>query len=94
MSDVYLPTGFTFAVPTGVADTPEAFGNTQAVNFNLGTSGTFQGDGTFVNTSAIVMNGTVFTMGSGVGTARAVTLTGASGRLKQYYTQGATWVER
>ncbi|HYR84700.1 MAG TPA: prepilin-type N-terminal cleavage/methylation domain-containing protein [Terriglobia bacterium] len=94
LDSVTLPSGYTFGLPTGVDDTPEAFGNTQPVSFNLGTTGSFLGDGIFVSGAGIVMNGTVFTIGSGNGSARAVTLTGASGRMKQYYVQGTKWVER
>jgi len=94
LDSVTLPSGYTFGLPTGVDDTPEAFGNTQPVSFNLGTTGSFLGDGIFVSGAGIVMNGTVFTIGSGNGSARAVTLTGASGRMKQYYVQETKWVER
>ena len=94
MADETLPSGYTFGLPTGVSDTPEGYGNTQPVSFNLDTSGTFLGDGTCVNSGGIVINGTVFTIGSGNGSARAVTLTGASGRLKQYWVQGTSWTER
>lgn len=95
LSDERLPAGYTFGLPTGIgSDTPEGYGNSQPVNFNLGTTGTFLGDGTLVNDAGIVMNGTVFTIGSGNGSARAITLTGASGRLKVYAIQGAAWIER
>lgn len=92
LSDVYLPSGFTFGLPSGMPpDTPEAFGNATAVSFNLGTGGTFLGDGTFVDNAGVVLNGTVFTIGAGNVTARAVTLTGATGRILQYSLTGAAW---
>ncbi len=94
MASETLPSGYGFGLPEGVSDTPEGYGNTQPVSFNLDTTGTFLGDGTFVNSAGIVINGTVFTIGSGNGSARAVTLTGASGRLKQYWVQGTSWAER
>ena len=84
LSDAFLPTGYTYGLPTGSPpDTPEHFGNAVAVSFNGATGGTFFGDGTFVDTAAVVFNGTVYTIGSGNTTARAVTLTGATGRVQK-----------
>lgn len=94
LSNVFLPAGFTFAKPTGVADTPDGYGNATPVFFNLSNRGTFLADGIFVNDAGIVTNGTVFTMGAGTGTARAVTLTGASGRNMIYWLEGSVWSER
>jgi Tfp pilus assembly protein FimT len=94
LSDVTLPTGYTFGLASGVGDTPDGYGDDAAVDFNDGASATFLGDGTLVTGGGVVVNGTVFTIGAGNGSARAVTVTGASGRTKQYYLQGAAWVER
>jgi hypothetical protein len=94
ISNVTLPTGYTFGLPTGIGDTPEAYGNTAAVSFNGGTTAQFLGDGTLVTAGGIVVNSTVFTIGSGNRTARALAITGASGRMKQYYVQGTSWVAR
>jgi type II secretory pathway pseudopilin PulG len=94
MSDVFLPTGFRFALPADAVDTPENYGAGAAVYFNAGTSGTFLGDGTFVDASGVILNGTVFTLGSGNNTARAVTLTGASGRTKQYQMVAEEWAAK
>lgn len=95
LADVTLPSGYTFGLPSGVADTPEGYGNGQPVSIGLATNGTFLGDGTFVNAPGIVTNGTVFTIGGGGnGSARAVTVAGASGRVRQYYINGNTWIDR
>lgn len=95
LSDVTLPSGYTFGLPMGVGDTPEGYGNAAAVSIGLGTSGTFLGDGTFVNGPGVITNGSIFTIGSGGnGSARAVTVAGASGRMKQYYIKGTVWVDR
>lgn len=96
MSDVTLPSGYSFTLPTGMADTPDGFNppNTAGVYFNGGTSGTFLGDGTFVDASNVLLNGSVSTINGGNGTARAVTLSGATGRIKQYWVQGTTWSVR
>lgn len=94
LSDVTLPSGYTFGLASGVGDTPDGFGDAGAVYFNNGASGTFLGDGTFVDTSNVLLNGSVFTIGGGNGTARAVTLAGSTGRVKQYWLQGTSWVMR
>jgi len=94
MSDVTLPTGFVFGLPSGPPDTPDGYGNATPVFFNAEATGSFLGDGTFVSDAGLLVNGTVFTIGGNNGTARAITLSGASGRLRQYYLQGNTWILR
>jgi type II secretory pathway pseudopilin PulG len=94
LADVTLPSGYTFGLPSGVGDTPDGFGNDDGVDFGTDTGGTFQGDGSFVSGAGIVLSGTVFTIGTGNGSARAVTITGATGRTKQYFIQGTSWIER
>ncbi|HYR41608.1 MAG TPA: type II secretion system protein [Terriglobia bacterium] len=95
MSDVTLPVGYSFALPTSFSnDTPEGFGNSSAVYFNAGTSGLFLADGTFVSAVNVLTSGTVFTKGAGNQTARAVTLTAATGRVKTYWIVGANWALR
>ena len=102
MSDVTLPTGYTFAYPSGVVDTPDQFlaGSSlylsigtvgTAVFIGAGTTGTFIGDGTFVDGSNVLLNGSVFTKGSTTGSSRAITLSGSSGRVKQYWPQSSAW---
>jgi Tfp pilus assembly protein FimT len=93
LSDVVLPSGFTYAIPDDTIDTPEGYGSAAPVFFNLETSGTFLADGVFVNSVNIVTNGTVFTMGGSAESARAATLTGASGRTRIYRFDGAAWTE-
>ena len=94
-SDVTLPPGYSFALPAGFStDTPEGFGNTDPVYFNGGTSGLFLADGTFVSAVNVLINGTVFTKGSGNQTSRAVTLTASTGRVKTYWIVGSAWALR
>jgi hypothetical protein len=81
-------------LPTVGGDTPEGYGFDEPVTFGGEAGGTFLGDGIFTNSAGVVVNGTVFTIGPGNGTARAVTLNGASARTKQYYLRGTAWVER
>lgn len=94
VSDVLLPSGFTFAIPMGAADTPDGYGNGAPVFFSGDAGGAFLPDGVFVNATNIVLNGSVFTMGAGPSTARAVTLNGASGRTNIYRLEGTSWVAR
>jgi Tfp pilus assembly protein FimT len=106
LSDGTLPSGYTFAFPAGVTDTPDGYlaGSSLYISagtggvaafLGAGTNGTFIGDGTFVDNTNVLLNGSVFTMGSDTGSARAVTLTGSTGKVKEYWVQGGTsWVVR
>ncbi|MBI4473248.1 MAG: hypothetical protein HY646_11315 [Acidobacteria bacterium] len=94
VSEVSLPAGFVFNLPGETGDTPENYGNDAAIYFNAQTSGAFLGDGTFVDPDGVILNGTVFTIGSNPGSARAVTLTGASGRTRKYQLVAGEWVAR
>src|SRR5690606_17041534 len=94
MADVTLPAGYEFGLPTGPGDTPDGYGNDNPVELGGETTGTFLADGIFVDTSGTLINGSVFTIGSNNGSARAVTLNGATGRIKQYYLRDNAWVER
>jgi Tfp pilus assembly protein FimT len=94
LSDVRLPSGYTFAMPAGIGDTPDGYGNTAPVYFNGATSGTFLGDGTFVSSSNVLVNGSVFTMGAGTPSARVITLSASTGGVKQYWIKPTTWALR
>ena len=94
MGDLTLPSGYSFQMPGGAPDTPEGFGNSVPVDLGGGTNGTFLSDGTFVDNSNSILNGTVFTMGSDVLTARAATLTGSTGRVKQYSWNNGAWLQQ
>ncbi len=78
-------------IPT-VPDTPDGFGNSLAVNFSGSDAFEFLGDGTAVNASGQLVDGTVFMAISGNPiTARAVTVMGATGEIKGYSYNGSTW---
>jgi prepilin-type N-terminal cleavage/methylation domain-containing protein len=94
MAEVSLPGGFTFGKPSGVGDTPDAYGDALPIYFNMSTNGIFQADGSFVDNTGLPANGSVFTMGNNAGSARALTLAGATGRTKVYWLQGTTWIEK
>jgi prepilin-type N-terminal cleavage/methylation domain-containing protein len=95
IADIVFPLGMVYTVVAGVPDTPDGFGNTQALNFNCPVSGdcslVFQSDGTVLANGTLV-NGTVFLGVPGKAkTARAVTVLGATGRMRSYRCNGAAW---
>jgi prepilin-type N-terminal cleavage/methylation domain-containing protein len=79
---------------TGMPDTPDAFGNATAVNFESVDGGPttgmfFQPDGTFVDSTGNPVNGTVFLgVNNFASSARAITILGSTGRVKSYHTNG------
>jgi hypothetical protein len=95
ISDTFLPGNMVYTVFAGVPDTPDNFGNPQAVNFACGgtlpCSIVFQSDGS-VLANGTAVNGTVF-MGlpGNTKTARAVTVMGPTGRLRGYRYNNVAW---
>jgi Tfp pilus assembly protein FimT len=96
LTDYFLPYGMVYTVFAGVPDTPDAYGNTNALNFNC-TSAlpspctiTFRSDGSVLDSASGPVNGTVFIgqMGQPI-TARAVTIFGATGRIRGYRYNGS-----
>jgi hypothetical protein len=77
------------------------FGNTQPVNFvNASNPGAvvavaqFLSDGSFGAAVGVPVNGTIFTCIPGNSTsARAVTILGATGRVRPYRWDGSAWQE-
>lgn len=82
----------------GVPDTPMAFGNNAAIYFAGQAGGPplmkFTSTGAFVDANNGFVSGTVFLgMNGNPGTARAVTMLGATGRVRQYHWDGTRWLE-
>ena len=82
-----------FMLTPGMVDTPDAFGDNGAIEFEGIVGGPptmmFQSDGTFVDTAGNLVNGTVFLGIPGMPTAaRAVTVLGATGRIRMYRGNG------
>jgi type II secretory pathway pseudopilin PulG len=82
-----------FMLTPGMADTPDAFGKNGAIEFEGIVGGPptmmFQSDGTFVDTAGNLVNGTVFLGIPGMpSAARAVTVLGATGRIRMYRGNG------
>jgi Tfp pilus assembly protein FimT len=94
ISDVTLENNMRFQLSAGVPDTPDGFGNASAIDFGGSPTLTFQSDGTFVDAAGVPLNGTVFfSLPNQPTTARAVTVLGATGRIRGYKWNGIRWVE-
>ena len=85
-----------FMITPGMPDTADGFGNLAPIYFN-GISGgpvgmAFQSDGTFVDGAGNLVNGTVYVGIPGVlVSARAVTILGATGKIRMYKGNGTGW---
>lgn len=87
-----LEQGMTFMVTGGLPDTPDAFGNSRAVDFGGPLTVFFQPDGSLGDATGLPVSGTVFlAVPSRVLTARAVTVLGPTGRVAAYRWDGAAW---
>jgi prepilin-type N-terminal cleavage/methylation domain-containing protein len=90
--------GAQYMVLAGVPDTPMGFGNSAPVYFG-GLSGgppimKFTTNGSFIDGGNTFINGTVFLGITGKNhTARAITILGATGRVREYHWDGTQWQE-
>ena len=84
-----------FMLTAGVPDTPDAYGNAAATDFGGAAISRFNEDGTMSDGAGVPLNGTVF-IGQGAETraARAVTVTGVTGRAQGYAWDGRAWQEK
>lgn len=90
--------GAQFVVFTDLPDTPSGFGNTGPIVFGEIVDGPatmqFLSDGTFADPDGQPLNGSIFVgIPDQPATARAVTILGATGRVRQYHWNGSGWVE-
>ena len=99
LSSVALESGETFSLAAGVPDTPEAYGNLNAVGFGAAQVIMFTTDGTLIDENGNPLNGTVFlSIPNSPQSVRAVAVLGATGRVRGYkWTvdangQGVGWV--
>jgi len=92
LAQMFLESGTRFTTFPGVPDTPDAFGNANPVTFGAANRLRFTPDGQFVDELGIPVNGTVFLGVVGErGTARAVTVFGATARMRSWRWSGAAW---
>jgi len=93
LSTVTLENDIEFLLSDGVPDTPDSFGNAAAVDFGGSAPLTFLSDGTLVDAQGNPLNGSVFLgLANNPETARAVTILGATGRVRGYKWTGSSWV--
>jgi type II secretory pathway pseudopilin PulG len=94
VSDMFLENGFEFVRPSGLPDTPDAFGGTGAINFGPSLTRMFTSEGTFTDNAGDPLNGTLFVADArGKVSARAVTILGATALLHGWRWDGAHWVD-
>jgi prepilin-type N-terminal cleavage/methylation domain-containing protein len=93
LTKVALEGNARYALVDGVTDdTPDAFGNGTAISFGTATKIMFAPDGTLIDNAGSPLNGTVFLSVLNVPTSfRAVTVLGATGRVRSYRWNGAVW---
>jgi prepilin-type N-terminal cleavage/methylation domain-containing protein len=90
----YLENGQIYARFSGVPDTPDAFGHTGAVAFGSTPTIRFTSDGSLIDSSGDVLNGTLFVgLENNVASARAVTIFGATGLIRSWQWNGTAWVD-
>lgn len=94
ISNIALENNMQFILFPGVPDTPDGFGNNSALDFGGSPTLMFMSDGTFVDASGAPLNGTIFIgVPNQPDSARAVTILGATGRIRGYRWNGTRWVE-
>jgi Tfp pilus assembly protein FimT len=93
LSTVTLENRNQFILFSGVSDTPDSFGMGAAVYFGGPAPWTFLPTGVLVDASTSPVNGSVFLgQASHPETARAVTILGATGRVRNYKWTGTSWI--
>ena len=94
VSDVYIETQQFLQFP-GLGDTPDHFGSSGPIAFGASPAHMFTSEGTFIDATGDVLNGTIF-LGAPTGdkmTARAITILGSTALLHTYQWNGTAWVE-
>jgi len=92
LTTVDLESGVTFGLTPTVPDTPDAFGNATAVSFGAAAQYWFTSDGLLTDQNLAPISGTVFlTLPGQTRAARAVTILGATGRIRGYKWDGRQW---
>ena len=98
LSTVPIQAPVVFMLNPGTPDTPDGFGNAAPIEFGGIAGGPptmmFQSDGTFVSGTGVILNGTVFLGMPNVPAAtRAVTVLGATGRIRMYKANPTGWIQ-
>jgi prepilin-type N-terminal cleavage/methylation domain-containing protein len=94
LSTSTLEHGCRFHLFDGIPDSPDSFGNAAAVDFGAASTMTFLSDGTLVDEEGNPLSGSVFLgIADSSATARAVTILGATGRIRSYRWTGTSWIQ-
>jgi prepilin-type N-terminal cleavage/methylation domain-containing protein len=89
----FLENSQTFNRFASLPDTPDAFGHSGAVAFGTTPTIRFTSDGSLIDSSGDVLNGTLFlSLPNNVGSARAITIFGATGLIRTWKWNGSIWV--
>jgi Tfp pilus assembly protein FimT len=92
VANVELEGNARYSLVTGVPDTPDNFGNTSAVSFGSAAKIMFGPNGALIDTNGSPVNGTVFLQIADFKESfRAVTVAGATGRVRGYRWNGSVW---
>jgi len=82
-----------YTLVAGLPDTPDAFGMHASVDFGSATKVRFNTDGSLIDQSGGILNGTLVLAFNNVPlSARAVTILGSTGRVRGYRWNGKAWV--
>jgi len=94
ISTVTLDNSVTFRQFDGIPDTPDSFGNGSALDFGDAGELVFLTDGTLVDDQSQPLSGSIFLgLANHPETARAVTILGATGRIRAYRWTGTEWIQ-
>ena len=92
---VLFESGAEYVIMPGLPDTPDGFGHTKAVDFGSATTVMFTSNGAFIDQTGNRVNGTIFVGLPGQPlSARAITIHGATGRVRAYRWTGMKWSVR
>lgn len=81
-----------FQLLDGLPDTPDLFGNFDAIDFGAASNIKFTPDGRMVDQNGNQINGTVFmAIANQPQSARAITVLGSTGRIRAYRWDGRAW---
>jgi len=81
-----------YSLVAGVGDTPDGFGNASAISFGAALTIMFGPNGTLIDNDGNPVNGTAFlSISNNPESFRAVTVLGATGRVRGYRWNGTVW---
>ena len=93
LTDAAMEGNVQYSLVSGVTDdTPDAFGNGTAISFGSAATIMFAPDGSLIDNEGSPINGTVFLAIPNISESfRAVTVLGATGRVRGYRWNGRVW---